>query len=138
MGKKMIIKGLILVPNANKTYFIDSEGTLKTGAYWTNGTYVGTGGGDDTKLLTIPVKRGTRLGVFSGALSVGYETINQMVLKKEKEGTSAIKTLNYTVGGIPQLQYMDITEDGYVDISFSISVSPLSFAYYVIIEPVES
>lgn len=127
----MIIKGLNIKPNLIKTFFNYSDGELKTGAYWANGNYNSTGGGPKTKLLTIQVKSNTRLGVYSGASSNGWPGVNQIVLKKNKDSTTnPIKTVNYTAGGIQQLHYMDITEDGYVDISFDITVSPLDTSYY--------
>lgn len=127
----MIIKGLNIKPNLIKTFFNDLVGELKTGAYWSNGNYVSTGGGPNTKLLTIQVKSNTRLGVYSGASSKGWSGVNQIVLKKNKDSTTnPIKTVNYTAGGIQQLNYMDITEDGYVDISFDITISPLDTSYY--------
>lgn len=127
----MIIKGLNIKPNFIKTFFNDLVGELKTGAYWSNGKYVSTGGGTNTKLLTIKVKSNTRLGVYSGASANGWSGVNQIVLKKNKDSTTnPIKTVNYTAGGIQQLNYMDITEDGYVDISFDIMISPLATSYY--------
>lgn len=127
----MIIKGLNIKPNLIKTFFNDLVGELKTGAYWVNGKYVSTGGGPNTKLLTIQVKSNTRLGVYSGASSNGWSGVNQIVLKKNRDSTTnPIKTVSYTAGGIQQLNYMDITEDGYVDISFDITVSPLDTSYY--------
>lgn len=129
MGKKMIIKGLNIKPNVAKTFFNYSDGSLKTGYYWINGTYM-SNGGDSTKLLTIQVKSNTRLGVYSGASPSGWQGVNQIVFKKGKDDTTGpLKTVNYTSQG-QQLNYMDITEDGYVDISFDITVSPLDTSYY--------
>lgn len=127
----MIIKGLNIKPNVVKTFFNYSDGDLKTGCYWINGTYQ-TNGGNSTRLLTIQVKSNTRLGVYSGAQSNGWQGVNQIVLKRGKDDTTTpVKTVNYTSQG-QQLNYMDIDIDGYVDISFDILASPLETSYYTV------